>query len=93
METTGTRIETFADVRRSVLDTIAELRSGHMDVSRGMAIAANVKVLNDNVLAEVAAAKLSLATEGKLHNFGQIVRLGRRVMADLSTDPVSLPAP
>lgn len=72
------QIATFGDVRRVIIDTIVALRDDKMDVSRGMAIAANMKVLNDNVNAEVNAAKMAYLTEGKAHNFGRVVQMGRR---------------
>lgn len=76
------RIATFGDVRSSILQTIAELRAGTMDTSRGMAIAANVKTLNDNVQVEINAAKLALATEGKAHTFGRVVGMGKRLIGN-----------
>ena len=79
---------TFGDTRRLILDTIAELRSGSMDVGRGMAIAANMKVLNDSVQVEINAAKMALATEGRAHNFGRVVGMGQRLIGN---EPVSTP--
>jgi hypothetical protein len=71
---------TFGDVRRMVIETVMELRNGSMDVSRGMAIAANIKVLNDNVQVEINAAKMALATDGRAHQFGRIVGMGQRLI-------------
>lgn len=76
------QIMTFGDVRRTILQTIAELRNGQMDVNRGMAIAANVKVLNDNIQTEINAAKMALATEGKAHTFGRVVGMGQRMIGN-----------
>lgn len=73
---------TTGDARRMILQTIVELRSGSMDVSRGMAIAANMKVLNDSIFAEVAAAKMALTAKGEAHNFGQVVQMGQRVIGN-----------
>jgi hypothetical protein len=78
----GNQLATFGDVRRSILETIQALKAGDMDVSRGMAIAANFKVLNDSVQVEINAAKMALATEGKAHSFGRIVGMGRRLIAN-----------
>ena len=75
-----TEVRTFGDVRRMIIDTIVELRSGNIDVSRGMAIAANMKVLNDNVQVEINAAKMALATEGRAHGFGRLVGMGTRLI-------------
>ena len=73
-------LATFGDVRRMILDTIGDLRSGEMDVSRGMAIAANFKVLNDSINTEINAAKLSVQTAGTAHEFGKVVSMGRRMI-------------
>ncbi len=78
----GNQLATFGDVRRTILDTIQSLKSGEMDVSRGMAIAANFKVLNDNVQVEINAAKMALATKDEAHSFGQVVGMGRRLIGN-----------
>lgn len=76
------QIRTFGDARAAILETIVALKDGNMDASRGMAIAANFKVLNDNIQAEVAAAKLSIATEGKAHQFGTLIGMGQRLIGN-----------
>lgn len=76
------QLVTFGDARRMILDTIVALRDDKMDVNRGMAIAANMKVLNDSVQVEINAAKMALATEGKAHNFGRVVGMGQRFIAN-----------
>lgn len=76
------QLVTFGDVRRMILDTIVALRDDKIDVARGMAIAANFKVLNDNIQVEINAAKMALATEGKAHNFGRIVGMGQRFIGN-----------
>ena len=75
---------TFGDARRIIIDTIIQLRSGEMPASTGMAIAANMKVLNDSVQTEINAAKMALATEGKAHNFGRVVGMGQRLIGNSS---------
>jgi len=77
-----TRVETFGDVRQLILQTIMQIRDGGLDVSQGMAIAANMKVLNDNIQCEINAAKLALLTEGKANQFGRIVQMGRTVIGN-----------
>ncbi|HUM36191.1 MAG TPA: hypothetical protein PLQ85_04900 [Anaerolineae bacterium] len=79
------QIATFGDARRMILDTIVALKRGDMDASRGMAIAANFKVLNDNVQVEINAAKLAIATEGKAHSFGRVVGMGQRLLGNEGT--------
>ena len=77
---TPSHIATTGDARRRILDTIMELRRGDMPAATGMAIAANMKVLNDSIQVEINAAKLSLATEGRAHEFGRIVPMGQRLI-------------
>ena len=81
----ATQLMTFGDVRRMIIDTIVQLREGTLDTSRGMAIAANMKVLNDNVQAEINAAKFALATEDKAHRFGRVVGMGKRLIGNDSS--------
>ena len=76
------QLATFGDARRMILDTIVELRRGDMDINRGMAIAANMKVLNDSVQVEINAAKMALATKNEAHNFGRIVGMGQRLIGN-----------
>ena len=76
------QISSFGDARRMILNTINELRQGTMNASTGLAIAANMKVLNDSVQVEVNAAKLSYMTEGRAFNFGKVVQMGQRALVD-----------
>jgi cellobiose-specific phosphotransferase system component IIA len=71
-------ISTAGDARRLILETIAELKAGTMDASRGMAIAANMKVLNDSVFAEVAVAKVAMQAKDRGHDFGRVVQMGQQ---------------
>lgn len=72
------QIATFGDARRMILDTIVELRSGSMDTGRGMAIAANMKVLNDSIQTEINAAKMVIQAQQAGHNFGRMVGMGQK---------------
>jgi len=72
------KLTTFGDARCIILDTIIELKSGKMEVARGVAIAANMKVLNDSIQIEINAAKLSLQAGAVGKTFGDIMRLGTR---------------
>ncbi len=76
------QLMTFGDARRIIIDTISQLRSGTMNATTGMAIAANMKVLNDTVQTEINAAKLALQTEGRAHNFGRVVQMGQRLIGN-----------
>lgn len=80
----ATNLMTFGDARRIIIETILDLRSGRMGATTAMAIAANMKVLNDNVQTEINAAKLALQTEGRAHNFGRVVGMGQRLLGNES---------
>ncbi len=75
---------TFGDARRIIIETIVQLRTGTMNATTGMALAANMKVLNDNVQTEINAAKLAMATEGRAHSFGRVVGMGQRLIGNSS---------
>ena len=70
------------DSRRIIIETILDLRSGKMAAATGIAIAANMKVLNESIFAEIAAAKLCLQTEGHAHSFGRVVGMGQRLIGN-----------
>lgn len=54
-------------------------------------MAANFKCLNDNILAEVASAKLSVQVNGTAHNFGKVVQMGTRCITKAIEDQTTLP--
>lgn len=76
------QLATFGDQRRMILDTIMELRAGTMDVNRGMAIAANMKVLNDSVQTEINAAKMAIVARQAGHDFGRVVGMGQKLIGN-----------
>lgn len=76
------QIATFGDARRMILDTITELRAGSMDIGRGMAIAANMKVLNDSIQVEINAAKMTIQAQEAGHNFGRMVGMGQKMIGN-----------
>jgi hypothetical protein len=41
-----------------------------------------MKTLNDNINAEISAAKLSIMTEDRANNFGKLVSMGTRAIND-----------
>ncbi|MFA9289489.1 MAG: hypothetical protein ACEQSA_06455 [Weeksellaceae bacterium] len=77
-----TALMTSGDARRIILETIQALRSGDMPATTGMAIAANMKVLNDSVQVEINAVKTAILAKDKGHDFGRIVGLGQRLLAN-----------
>ncbi len=69
---------TTGDARRMILQTIMDLRSGNIAVDRGLAIAANMKVLNDSLSNEINATKVVLQAKAAGADFGGIVPIGQR---------------
>jgi len=78
LSTTIKTIDTFGDARRLILETMIQLRDGSIPIQTGMAIAANMKVLNENLQCEINAAKLSMLAHENAHKFGAVVEMGRR---------------
>ena len=71
---------TTGDARRMILEVMAALKTGAMDPNAGLAIAANMKVLNDSMFAEIAAAKLAIQAKKEGLEFGKTVEMGRRLI-------------
>jgi hypothetical protein len=69
------------DARRVILETILDLRNGKMSATTGMAIAANMKVLNDSIQTEINCAKVAMLAQERGHDFGRIVPMGQRLIA------------
>lgn len=72
-----TEINTFGDARKFILQTMVQLRNGDIPVDVGMAIATNMKVLNDNIQSEISAAKVSMKAYEQGHEFGKVAKMGR----------------
>lgn len=79
---TVTKVETFGDARKLVLETILDLKRGTISVDRGMAIAANMKVLNDNIQAEINATKVTMLAIEKGYDFGKVVKMGQKLIGE-----------
>lgn len=73
---------TFGQIRDRLAQTIDALYEEKMTPERGLAIAANAKVLNDNVLAEIKANDVARRTSNELHRFGRVIGMGRRKIGD-----------
>jgi len=73
---------TSGDARRIILETILALRNGDMPATTGMAIAANMKVLNDSVQVEINTAKMAILATEKGHDFGRVINMGQRLLGN-----------
>lgn len=77
----ATSLMNAGDARRVILETILDLRSGKMPAATGMAIAANMKVLNDSIQTEINYTKVAMLAQERGHDFGRIVPMGQRLIA------------
>jgi hypothetical protein len=77
----ATSLMNAGDARRVILETILDLRSGNMSAATGMAIAANMKVLNDSIQTEINYTKTAMLAQERGHDFGRIVPMGQRLIA------------
>ena len=77
-----TEIKTFGDARRLVLETIVDLKQGTLSIDKGMAIAANMKVLNDNIQTEINATKVAIIAKKEGYDFGTIVKMGTKLIGN-----------
>lgn len=82
LSTTVYKIDTFGDARRLILETMIQLRDGSIPITTGMAIAANMKVLNDNIQCEINASKLAMLAHENAHRFGEVVSMGQRTISN-----------
>jgi hypothetical protein len=80
MSVDATQLMSFGDFRRSIINDIAAVRRGELEVSRASVMASLYKEVNSNIQVEINAAKMSLATEDKAHQFGKVVGMGRRLI-------------
>ena len=78
------QLMTFGDVRRMIVQTIADLRNNQIEPNRAMAIAANMKVLNDNIQVEINAAKIAMKGNALGNEFGRVVGMGQRMIGNSS---------
>lgn len=80
-------IRTSGDVRRTLAQTISDIRSGDMSVEKGMCVAALAKEITSSIQAEVNVAKIksSMLREGR--DIGNMTHLGKMVIEDSGTVP------
>tara|TARA_R110000803_G_scaffold199859_1_gene264022 strand:+ start:1837 stop:2088 length:252 start_codon:yes stop_codon:yes gene_type:complete len=79
---TTEKIESFGDARRIIIDTILGMRAGSVTAQEGMAMAANMKVLNDNIQVEINSVKIALLAQKEGADFGNIVPMGARLITN-----------
>lgn len=72
--------KSFADVRGDIIETIDLIRKRECSASDALAIFAGYRELHNSVQVEINAAKMAIATEGKAHSFGKVVKMGKRII-------------
>lgn len=77
-------IQTFGDARRMLLRTILAIKNGEISNSSALVIAATMKEVNHNVQCEINAAKASILARDKGMDFGEVVRMGQRVIGTIA---------
>jgi hypothetical protein len=80
------KVLTMGDVRQLLMETALNIRDGALDGRSADAIVACVDALTRNMQVEINAAKMSLLTEGKLHEFGKVVKLGKQLIKEAGVD-------
>lgn len=80
-------IRTAGDVRRTLAQTMVDVKSGELSVDKGMCVAALAKEITASIQAEVNVAKVqsSMLNEGK--DMGKLTQIGRLVIEDAGTMP------
>ena len=82
-------IRTSGDLRRLLAQTMVEIKSGELDIGRGMAIAALSKEITASLQAEVNVAKVRASMLNAGHNLGTLTHLGKLLIEDNSTPTIS----
>lgn len=72
------QIYSFGDSRKMMLDAAASVLSGDVEVSRAVAFAAIMKEVNGSIQVEVNQAKAVVMCQQAGHDFGRIVRMGKK---------------
>lgn len=80
-------IRTSGDIRRTLAQTMVDIRSGDLSVDKGMAVAALAKEITASIQAEVNVAKVkaSMLSEGR--NIGEMTNLGKMIIEDAGAVP------
>lgn len=80
-------IRTSGDVRRTLAQTLTDVRNGNLDVSRGLCVAALAKEITASMQVEVNVAKVRIAVSASGADLGKVTQLGRLVIEDSGEAP------
>ena len=80
-------LRTSGDIRRTLAQTMVDIRSGTLSVDKGMAIAALSKEITASLQAEVNVAKVRVAMMDAGKDIGNLTHLGKMIIEDAGTVP------
>lgn len=75
-------IRTAGDVRRTLAQSIVDVRSGDLSVDKGMCVAALAKELTASLQVEVNVAKVRIQLGESGATLGKLTALGRLIIED-----------
>lgn len=82
-------IRTAGDVRRTLAQTMVDVRTGDLTVDKGMCVAALAKEITASIQSEVNAAKVQAAMLAEGRNIGNITQIGQLVIEDAGVPTLS----
>lgn len=80
-------IRIAGDVRRTLAQTMVDVRTGDLSVDKGMCVAALAKEITASIQSEVNAAKVQAAMLSEGRSMGTISQLGKLVIEDAGAVP------
>lgn len=80
-------IRTTGDVRRTLAQTMADIRSKDISASDAMAVAAMAKEITHTIQVEVNVMKTKLAMLNAGHDMGRLTQIGQLVIEDAGSVP------
>jgi len=80
-------IRTSGDVRRTLAQTMVDVRSGELSVDKGLCVAHLAKEITASIQAEVNVAKVQSAMLAEGRNMGNLTQLGKLVIEDSGAVP------
>lgn len=80
-------IRTSGDIRRTLAQTMIDIRSGDLSVEKGMCVAAIAKEITASMQAEVNVAKVRVSMLSIGKNMGEITTMGKLVIEDEGSVP------
>jgi hypothetical protein len=76
------KVLTMGDVRQLLMETAINIRDGAINNKDADSIVGCIDAMTRCMQVEINAAKMALNTEGKLHEFGKVVQLGKLLIKD-----------